>query len=400
MKVIEKSIAENEKEITRREKGEGGVRRLPNNKYEVRFRSKGIDITKVCPTYDDAKKLAKELRNKVISKEISPCNAQLSDYMKEWLFLFKKPKVRPQTFDRLESTFNFQFCGSKLSRMQLRNVVLKDIQKHINDISLKYSYSTVKKTFQLLNACLEHAVNAGDLYRNPMKAAICPSEKNCSIKTKEIKVFSKDEESKFLENAIRVAENQMCIYRYGQAFVILFNTGIRSGEMIGLEWTQVDLEKGIIYIKKTDTSYKNRNINKKDTRKYIRELDDVKTDASNRKIELSDDAKEAFRKIKEYQTKEGLKTRFVLSTKTGRMVTHNNLQKVMNAIMKVSGIDAKNYSLHATRHTFATKMLRNGTDINIVRKILGHRDIKVTYDIYIHIDDEELKEALYKVYNN
>lgn len=376
----------------RREKGAGTLRKLPNGKYEARFRSGGYDKSVVCPTKKEANAELKKMRNRIIRNEESVSKEKLSDYMYDWLYIYKMPMVKPQTFDRLERTYISHIKDSVLGTMKLCNIVPKDLQIFINTMSQRYSFSTVKKIFEILNACLRQAVLEGGLVKNPMDAVTRPRESNCAIPTKKMEVFTEEELNKFITTAIEESEEGMPRFRYGWSFVLLLNTGIRSGELIALKWENVDIENRVIHIDSTDTTIKNRNIKKDTDIKNLHTTSSVKTKNGVRDIPLNNNATEAIIKLKLLQEAKGLKSKYVICTSTGRMVTHSNLQKNMNFVLRAAGI--KHYSLHTTRHTFATILRKKNINTETVSEILGHSSPSITYNTYIHTDDEDKKSAV------
>jgi site-specific recombinase XerD len=74
------------------------------------------------------------------------------------------------------------------------------------------------------------------------------------------------------------------------------------------------------------------------------------------------------------------------------VVSYRNLHKVMSNILERNKI--KHGSLHTLRHTFATRLFKNGVDVKIISELLGHSDISITYDIYTHVIQSQKKKAV------
>ena len=86
--------------------------------------------------------------------------------------------------------------------------------------------------------------------------------------------------------------------------------------------------------------------------------------------------------------KENNNTPYVIVNKRGHRVLSSNLERSVRAILNNAGLDR--YGIHALRHTFASNLFRKGVDIKIISKLLGHSTVKITYDIYVHLFEEDM----------
>lgn len=113
--------------------------------------------------------------------------------------------------DSLEQTYN-KVC-EYLGWIQVKNINADDVQKMVNDLSRKKTYSTVKKHFELVNSVLFHAYNAGEIERNLCNAVVLPKERNMTVKTKQAEMLSRDEkDAKYeLNEKIKDSQNQQDI---------------------------------------------------------------------------------------------------------------------------------------------------------------------------------------------
>ena len=185
--------------------------------------------------------------------------------------------------------------------------------------------------------------------------------------------------------------------------------GLRRGELLGLQWQDVDLEHGIIKIRHTLSRLKKFDVCKTaypyiqldtyapETNRTAIYLGPVKTKKAARTIYLPMRAKEAFLAIHALNTEfaEG-KLGFnphnlVFCTEEGHpfeaKVLEDGFQKIL------AELHLKSVNIHATRHTFATEALQKATDIITVSEILGHTKPSTTLDMYGHTFDDR-KRAL------
>ncbi len=114
----------------------------------------------------------------------------------------------------------------------------------------------------------------------------------------------------------------------------------------------------------------------------------TKTQSSNRYIPINKKAEEALLYFKSL----GDNNPYVLANSDYNVITYRNLFRVLSNILKANNIN--HGSLHTLRHTFATKLFRNGVDVKVISELLGHSDIRVTYDIYTHVINEQKKKAV------
>ena len=158
------------------------------------------------------------------------------------------------------------------------------------------------------------------------------------------KAFTKEEIEIILESANK---------QHRDIYEFLLNTGLRSGEMWHLEWTDVDVEKDIIYIRI-----------KKDWHPKM---------STNRTVPLNARAKE----IIERQPK---RSNLVFTTRTGgsQFDIYNRFRHLVKKIKEKHGVIIENPTIHAFRHTFATHALQSGIDIYTVSRYLGHTSVKMT----------------------
>jgi len=159
----------------------------------------------------------------------------------------------------------------------------------------------------------------------------------------------------------------------------MLNTGLRAGELLGLELQSIDLENNTIQITQNLAVVKDRS--ESDTG-YKVVTQSVKTKSGNRVIPINDAAKEMIQFLIDYYKPQRKNEDYLLVSKDGTPIRHRNLQKTLDAILKKANI--KHCGLHSLRHTFASKLFENGIDVKTVSELLGHSSVKITYDIYTY----------------
>lgn len=343
-------------------------------------------------TETEVRRKAKQLREEAARFDISNVSRMtVRTYMTNWLLTVKKPDLKPGSYDRVEQSVNYQIIPY-IGDIQISALTANDIQNMINDLLEKLSFSTVKKAYNNLNACMELAVARGEIVKNPVKGVKLPSSK--VKERKEITAYSPEEIAAIVEEAKRTYKNGAPVYRYGYLIVLILNTGMREGEPLYLKWKDVDLEKHRIYIHGNVVEVKNREDDAKSKYKII-EQDTPKTDKSTRYIPLNDNAVDALEHLRSIiRDKER-----VIATKNHTITSPRKVYKTMECILKKCGITDKENLVHALRHTFATTLIRNGVDIKAVSEILGHEDVSTTLNTYHHVVEQQKHSAVMTLNN-
>ena len=166
---------------------------------------------------------------------------------------------------------------------------------------------------------------------------------------------------------------------YKTLFSVIVLTGMRRGEACGLNWQDIDLEQGIIDINKSSLYTPDKG----------RFDDDTKNEASRRVIKIPELAVDLLRQYRAYQATEKIKLGDkwqggdkVFTSANGKPIHPDT---VSGRFKKFIGkTDLPQITVHSLRHTNATLMIANGTDIKTVSKRLGHANVTTTGNIYTH----------------
>ena len=237
-------------------------------------------------------------------------------------------------------------------------------------------------SYDRLNNCYRYAVATRDIGYNPVDGVQLPKQENMSIQTKEIEILS-DADVELLE-----AAQSMCYktgwprYWYAPAYALILNTGLRSGEALALTWDNVNFHTKTLTIRQNASRVKKRDTADTSGSKQI--ITTTKSRSGTRQIPLNNNALIALERLQELQKSNRIKTNYVICTSTGKMVVQNSFYSIFQRTQKSLGI--KPVTVHALRHTFATRLIKAKVDIKVVSKLLGHSSVKITYDTYVHTD--------------
>lgn len=368
-----------------------------DGRYEGRLTINSVRKSFYGKTKSEVKNKAKEYLNKIESGYKEPKKITLNDYIEYWLKNYKMNKVEPTSYSRLYSVYVHQIKDT-IGKNKIGDITTKDIQElidnHANPISNNtkpLAMSGLKKILQLLRPCFNTAIQEEIIYKNPCDNVVLPKESCIQIETK--KQFSlNDEEIDRFKRAALSKYKTTHEYCSRDGFILLFimNLGLRVGEVLALEWDDFDFNNKIVYINKTVQS----NIMNIETgERYTIIKKSTKTNAGIRILNLNDSVIEYLEELKEYDVRNNISSKYLCCTRVGTINSARNLQRSLDRILMKAQINKK-VTLHTLRHTFGSVLLRKGVNIEVVSKLMGHANINITYNKYIHSIKEEEAKAM------
>jgi integrase len=196
--------------------------------------------------------------------------------------------------------------------------------------------------------------------------------------------FTIEEFERFKNEITKTNEcGEPCLY-YGYAFSLILNTGLRIAEALSLCWDDIDFERKAITVNKNKILAKKRDDNGNKIGGYeLLFQDSTKTISGNRIIPINKSAEVAL-----YALKKNNNTKFVIVNQRQNQILPSNFERAFHNVLKKANI--KKCGLHVLRHTFASMLFSKGVDVKIVSKLLGHSTVKITYDIYVHLFEQDL----------
>ena len=277
-------------------------------------------------------------------------------------------------------------------------IVPSDIKKLYSSLSKKgLARNSIKRVHNLLHPVLEMAVDDEIINRNPVKSVWS----DYGREPEEKKALTLDQQKRLME-FLKSDNMYKCYY---PMLSIMLGTGVRCGELVGLTWNDVDMEKKEIHIRRT--------LVYKDYGDGLRlHASTPKTKSGIRTLPMSDSVYNAFveqrelnsllgKDQSEYEV-EGLRD-FVFITRNSRPLLMSSVNKILTNIVKA--INAQELeepfppiSAHTMRHTFCTRMAENGMDIKVLQHLMGHANLNITMQVYNHIaDSSRVKNELARI---
>ena len=354
----------------RRRRGEGTITKRKDGRFEAAAyinTPEGIKrVRRYSKTRTDAEATLVELRNKNSSGLLTSSKEQkFGDYLDYWLLVIKHT-IRQSTFVSYETTVRL-YLKPGLGNKYLTRLSVSDVQTYLDNQSRAgQSNRNLQKMRVVLSAALKRASQEERVIRNVARLAEIPM-----YKPKEVVPWSINQLGSFLDHA-----NEHPFY---PIFILMSLYGLRTGEALGLSWSDIDLENKIIHIRQ-QVHYQDN------TYRYA----DVKTRAGRRDLPLLDIAYKVLVGIK-YST-DGPLPKLIFKTSGGLPIDSGNLRKAFQRISKSAELPI--ITLHHLRHTAATNLKNLGIAARDAQSILGHAHISTTLQIYQHADIEEKSKAL------
>lgn len=290
-----------------------------------------------------------------------------------WL-LFKKNSIKNSTYYRYKYLID-KYILSYFKNKSIYYFKNYDFNIYIEQLSKILSSKTVKDILTIFKSILKYIERK---YNIDYKLDLIASPKN---EKDEIQILN-DSEKKKLESYCLKSNNLRDI-----GIVICLNTGLRLGEICALTWDNINLKENYITINKTlQRVYKGKN-------NTVIQVDTPKTKKSMRKIPISNKIFSELTTLKKANKYSG--NEYLLTGCKEKYEDPRTYQRVFKRCLKMCNIN--HYNFHVLRHTFATNCIKIGMDVKSLSEILGHSNVNITLNQYVHSSYNMKKKYLDKL---
>jgi integrase len=353
----------------RRGNGEGSVYRRKDGLWVGQYKIHSPNRAKTKYIYaksrkDAATKLAKAIADRDSGLVFDSASLTVGGYLDRWLDAIRGT-VRERTWKRSEEIVRIHLVPS-LGKTRLNRLSALQLQSLYNSkLDSGLSARTVRMIHTILHKALKQAVKWSLIPRNITEAVDPPREQKQEIKP------LNEEEVRTLLKAVR-GDKLEALY------VVAITTRMRSGELLGLRWEDIDLQAGIIQVKRTV---------------FNGQIEAPKTLKGKRSIKLT---QASIKALQEHQKV----SEWVFCTNAGTTISVHNLHnRSWKPLLKRAGL-SPNTRFHDLRHTCAALLLTKGVHPKIVQEMPGHSSISITLDTYSHVlpnMQEKAEEAMEEI---
>lgn len=294
-----------------------------------------------------------------------------------WLEKYAKPTVKPRTYEHYKYLLRMHIIPY-IGACDLSELRGEDLQGCIYELSRPrgklgetfggLSVNTVNSVISVLKASLKLARKLGRIDSDPSELIRRPKKTGSSVEC-----FSVCEQKK-IENEV-MSSNQPKLF----GVLLSLYTGVRIGELLALEWSDLDFERRELCISKSCYDGKSA-----DGEKRI--LSTPKTQTSQRVIPLPSSLVPL---IEDHHEKS--RSRWIIANDEN-FIGVRSYQRSFELLLKRAGVEHKGF--HALRHTFATRAIECGMDVKTLSEILGHKNSTVTLNLYVHSMTEHKKRMM------
>ncbi len=300
-----------------------------------------------------------------------PANLTVERYLASWLADSVKGTVSRTTYDGYKRDVHYHIIP-ELGRRKLKEVTPGDIrhlyrktaERGLKDRSIEYVHTTLRKSLKaaVVDRLISH--NPTDGVR-PLKTPAGTAKESKALAPYQVKALLKATSESRLE----------------ALYVVAIHTGLRRGELLGLKWTDADLNAGTLAVRRSldvDGTFKS-----------------PKNRAARRTLKLTPRAVDALKAHKVRQNAERLQAgsrwqdhNLVFPNTVGKPMNAGNLyRRDFQPLLERAGLADEGFTIHSLRHTFATTLAEKRVHPSTAQRMLGHSDIRMTLAIYTHATD-------------
>ena len=322
----------------------------------------------------EARNKAEEYRISLLTGSLVNKHINMTDWINKWLKIYKENTVKGNTLSKYKNIVDNHIVPY-FGNAPVAAVNPADIRNFYN-LKMGYSADFQHQISTLLFSVFEDAIDNDIIYKNPAKNIKQEASRSSNPAKR---VYTHEQAQKVRQFALN--------HRYGAEIICLLDCGLRRGEMLALQWSDIDLDKKTLHVRRSAALVNGQIV-----------VTDPKTPRSNRVIPLGDTAVFAIQKLQKTSP-------FLFPNVNGKVQRPDTWDKrhykiFMDEMIKL--YEGKNQkappflNAHELRHTCASLMIEDGVDLVHVSRFLGHSSSNITDKIYVHINVEQLRSAINK----
>ncbi len=352
-------------------------------------------------TLEELREKEEEIRKDVSDGiRVDSQNVTVNDLFNLWKNL--KRGLKGNTYQNYCYMYT-QFVAEDIGKMPVRKVKRSDVKRFYNKLAdeRNLKIATIDNIHTVLHQVLELAVEDNYVRNNVSDNLLKELKQTHHFEDDHKRALTVPEQELFLEF---LASEKTQYHHWYPIFTVMLGTGMRVGEICGLRWDDIDLERGLIDVNHTLVYYNHA------TDGCYFNIHTTKTKAGERQIPMLQNVRDAFEQEKAYQEYNHMKckmavdgyTNFIFINRFGNLQHQGTLNKALRRIIRdcndrqllkggKNPVLLPNFSCHSLRHTFTTRLVEAGVNIKVIQELCGHSRSDVTLDIYTTVT-KELKQ--------
>ena len=364
----------------RRANGEGSIRKRKDGRWEGRYTAgrdpvtgKAIYKNVLGKTQSEVKEKLKSAIEKTSVLPLKTEHYTVGQWLDAWMENYARLQVRASSYKTYQGFIDNHIrpAFGDMSMEKLTAMDLQRLYKHLlengrvecaeaRNKPRGLSVKTVRNINQMISSALNCAVEQRLIPANPTKGCVLPK-----LERKEMKILPLESLGAFFEEARRSGVFEL--------YYIDLATGLRRGELLGLKWSDIDLDKGIIHVRRQILRQNGKVIEAP-----------LKTKNSYRSIAIGADAIKVLKGMEQ-------KDEYVFPSPYGGPMSPDSVLHTLQRVLKRAGLERIRF--HDLRHTFSVLALQNGVDVKTLSAMLGHYSAGFTLDTYAHVTTSMQKRA-------
>lgn len=377
-----------------RRNGEGSIWKRSDNCWEVRVSGgldfttgKAVRISRYASTEEEAVRLLHQLSFQYGSNQSKITNMTLGEWLDLWLAVYMRHSLKQSTYNSYDSYAKNHFKPA-LGNVRLTDLTTRMLQQLYN-YKLEcegLSPKTIRNLNLYLHKALGQAKTEGLILSNPAEGINLPRSQR-----PQIEILTRDEQARLVQASYQ--------HRYGVFVRLVLMTGLRLGELLGLQWSDIDFRANILRVQRTLNRLQKQDMLADSTgpRTEI-VIQEPKTENSIRSIPLVPPVVSDllnWRRVQETdrETVKGyMESGFIVTNPLGGYIEPRTFSDYYGQILNLAGL--KHFTFHALRHTFASRAMEQGMDEKTLSTILGHYSVSFTLDTYAHVLTDHLNQEM------
>ena len=368
----------------KRANGEGSIRKRKDGRWEGRYTAghdpetgKAIYKNVLGKTQAEVKEKLKQAIGETQALDITKVGKYtVGEWMEVWFQDYAKIKVRPSSHQTYQGYIH-NHIRPNIGDIPLEKLTSLDLQKfykklltqgRVNRVEARgqpkgLSAKTVRNIHQILSSALKLAQEQRLIRTNPAEGCALPR-----VEHQEMKTLTTVQLASFFREARESGVFEL--------YYLELATGLRRGELLGLKWEDVDLQRGDLRVRRQVSRINGEVVEAP-----------LKTKNAYRTLPLAEDTVSVLR---EQRRKVG-NSPWVFPSPNGGPISPDSVLHMLHRVLKRAGLPKVRF--HDLRHTFATLALQNGVDVKTVSGMLGHFSAGFTLDTYAHITSAAQRQA-------